>query len=171
MHFVNAVACDVACVRCLVHMRDSWEGLRLFEKKTSSMSMQLTTSKDIEENKTNKRSIEGKLFGYIFTVLTLNFALDSTLESFQNISVMRWELNSLLDWFRFLLWTKKKVPKSNINGSESEYYKRCFNPNKTICSRWSKLIWRLQVQEPWKIVAWLTCLSSLEINTWLNKNK
>jgi len=33
-----------------------------------------------KEDKTNK-SIEGKLFGYIFTVLTLKFALDSTLES------------------------------------------------------------------------------------------
>ena len=50
-----------------------------------------------KEDKTNKRSIEGKLFGYVFTVLTLNFALDSTLESVQKISVMRWELNSLLN--------------------------------------------------------------------------
>jgi hypothetical protein len=33
-----------------------------------------------KEDKTNK-SIEGKLFGYIFTVLTLKFALDSSLES------------------------------------------------------------------------------------------
>ena len=90
-------ACDVACVRCLVHMHESREGLRLFEKKTSSISMQLTTTKDIKENKTNKRSIEEKLFGYIFTVLTLKFALDRTLESVQKISVLRWEMNSFLD--------------------------------------------------------------------------
>ena len=50
-----------------------------------------------KEDKTNKRSIEGKLFGYIFTVLTLKFALDSTLESVQKISSMRWEMNSFLD--------------------------------------------------------------------------
>jgi hypothetical protein len=49
-----------------------------------------------KEDKTNK-SIEGKLLGYIFTVLTLKFALDSTLESVQKISVMRWEMNSFLD--------------------------------------------------------------------------
>ena len=34
-HFINAVACDVACVRSPVHMHKSREGLRLFEKKTS----------------------------------------------------------------------------------------------------------------------------------------
>ena len=47
------------------------------------------------------------MFGYVFTVLTLNFALDSTFKSMQKImiSVMR---------------QKKIVPKSNINGSESE---------------------------------------------------
>ena len=32
-HFINAVACDVACVRSPVHMHESREGLRLFEKK------------------------------------------------------------------------------------------------------------------------------------------
>ena len=49
------------------------------------------------ENKTNKRCMNRKLFGYIFRVLTLKFALDSTLESVQKISVMRWEMNSFLD--------------------------------------------------------------------------
>ena len=37
-------------------------------------------------------NIGGKLIGYIFTVSTLKFALDSTLQSFQKISVMRWEI-------------------------------------------------------------------------------
>ena len=113
-----------------------------------------------KEDKTNKRSIEGKLFAYIFTVLTLKFALDSTLESVQKISSMRWDMHSCMDCFSISFLTKEIVPKSNINGSKSENYKRCFHRNKTISSRWSKLEWRLQVEEAWKIVAWLTCLSS-----------
>ena len=113
-----------------------------------------------KENKTNKRSIEGKLFGYIFTVLTLKFALDSTLESVKKISSMGWEMDSFLDCFSISFLTKEMVPKSNISRSKSKNYKRCFHRNKTIFSRWSKLEWRLQVEEAWKIVAWLTCLSS-----------
>ena len=112
-----------------------------------------------KEDKTNK-SIEGKLFGYIFTVLTLKFALDSTLESVKKISSMGWEMDSFLDCFSISFLTKEIVPKSNINRSKSDNYKRCFHRNKTISSRWSKLEWRLQVEEAWKIVAWLTCLSS-----------
>ena len=73
---------------------------------------------------------------------------------------MGWEMDSFLDCFSISFLTKEIVPKSNINGSLSENYKRCFHPNKTIFSRWSKLEWRLQVEEAWKIVAWLTCLSS-----------
>ena len=92
-----------------------------------------------KEDKTNKRSIEGKLFGYIFTVLTLKFALDSTLESVQKISSMGWEMDSFLDCFSISLLTKEIVPKSNINRSKSENYKGCFNPNRTIFSRLSKL--------------------------------
>ena len=96
----------------------------------------------------------------IFTVLTLKFALDSTLESVKKISSMGWEMDSFVDCFSISFFTKEIVPKSNINRSKSENYKRCFHRNKTISSRWSKLEWRLQVEEAWKIVAWLTCLSS-----------
>ena len=49
----------------------------------------------------------GKLFGYIFTVSTLKFALDNTLESFQKICVLRWEMNSLSDWFSISFLAKK----------------------------------------------------------------
>ena len=34
-HFIDAAACDVASVRSFVHMHESQEGLRIFEKKTS----------------------------------------------------------------------------------------------------------------------------------------
>ena len=75
-HFINVGVCDVACVRCFVHMHESWEGLRLFETQSSwAWPRQRIYCCQKKEDKTNK-SIEGKLFGYIFTVLTLNFALD-----------------------------------------------------------------------------------------------
>ena len=115
-----------------------------------------------KENKTNKGSTEGKLIGYIFTILTLKFALDSTLESVQKISSMVWEMDSFLDCFSISFLTKEIVPKSNINRSKSDNYKRCFHRNKTISSRWSKLEWRLQVEEAWSFVARLSYLTALE---------
>ena len=103
----------------------------------SSKRTRMTTSKDIAAEKKTNKSIEGKLLGYIFTVLTLKFALDSTLESVKKISLMGWEMDSFLDCFSISFLTKEIVPKSNINGSKSENHKRCFHRNKTIFSRWS----------------------------------
>ena len=62
-------------------------------------------SKDLEPN------IGGKLFGYIFTVSTFEFALDTMLESLQKISVLRWEMNFLSDWFSISFLTKKNSSK------------------------------------------------------------
>jgi len=50
-HFIIVRVYAVACVRCFVHMHESWEGLRLFEKNSM-----MTTSKDIvaEKRKTKQ---------------------------------------------------------------------------------------------------------------------
>ena len=59
------------------------------------------------------RTLEGmtipykKLFGYIFTVSTLKFALDTTLGSLQIISVLRWEMNPPNLVFDFLIDKKE----------------------------------------------------------------
>ena len=103
-HFINVGVCDVACVRCFVHMHESWEGLRLFKELNDDHVKGYRCRK--KEDKTNK-SIEGKLFGYIFTVLTLKFALDRSLESVKKSGW--WGGKWILSWivFRFLFWQKK----------------------------------------------------------------
>ena len=105
---------------------------------------------------------------FTFTVSTLKAAFDSTLESFQIISLLTWEMNFLWDWFSISVWQKKWVQSRTAMDHRVNliHYKRCFNPNKKIFSGWTKLWWQVYVEESWKIVGRFTCTSSLGKNTW-----
>jgi len=108
------------CSRSRTHARITrgFETLRNFKEHAADHIKGYHDQK--KEDKTNNRSIEGKLLGYKFTVLTLKFALDSTLESVKKISLMGWEMDSFVDCFSISFLTKEIVPKSNINRSKSE---------------------------------------------------
>ena len=105
---------------------------------------------------------------FTFTVSTLKVAFDSTLESFQIISLLTWEMNFLWDWFSISVWQKKWVQSRTAMDHRVNliYYKRCFNPNKKIFSWWTKLWRQVHVEESWKLVGRVTCTGSLGKNTW-----
>ena len=160
------VTCEDICTKALyTHMHTVQDFQSNFYNRTVLLFLFFAYRKGKWKVTENLEDEVVRLYSiFTCTVSTLKASFDTTLDSLQTISVLSWEMNFLSDWFSICFWQKKWVPKSNSNGSKSEYYKRCFNPNTNNSLDGPTYSGGFKLKKHGKIVGRLTCLSSLGTN-------